>query len=139
MSDYKKSTAEWKRYNANRGWIGVDLDGTLAYHGEWLGSTHIGEPIPAMLERVLKWLAAGIEVRIMTARASEKNPSVTKAIHDWCLKHVGQKLRVTCEKDYQMLEQWDDRAVQVIPNTGMRADGEGEACCYDGLCPECAI
>ena len=34
------------------GWIGVDLDGTLAeYHG-WKGSEHIGPPIPLMVERV---------------------------------------------------------------------------------------
>lgn len=38
------------------GWIGVDLDGTLAeYHG-W-GNGEIGDPVPAMLERVKKWLA----------------------------------------------------------------------------------
>ena len=34
------------------GWIGVDLDGTLAeYHG-WNGGA-IGEPVPAMLARVV--------------------------------------------------------------------------------------
>ena len=41
------------------GWIGVDLDGTLAFHGEWLGHTHIGEPIPLMLKRVKLWLSEG--------------------------------------------------------------------------------
>jgi hypothetical protein len=28
------------------------------------------------------------------------------------------------KKDYAMHELWDDRAVQVIPNTGVRADGK---------------
>ena len=43
---------------------------------------------------------------------------VVTPIENWCLKHLGQKLAVTNVKDYNMLELWDDRAVQVIPNTG---------------------
>lgn len=27
------------------GWIGVDLDGTLAKHGNWYGEDNIGEPM----------------------------------------------------------------------------------------------
>ena len=39
----------------HKGWIGVDLDGTLAeYHG-WQGIEHIGEPIPKMMARVRRW------------------------------------------------------------------------------------
>ena len=30
------------------GWIGVDLDGTLAFYDMWRGMEHIGKPIPAM-------------------------------------------------------------------------------------------
>ena len=51
-------------HTGTRGWIGVDLDGTLAeYHG-WKGSEHIGSPLPAMLARVKTWLEQGIEVRV---------------------------------------------------------------------------
>lgn len=39
------------------GWIGVDLDGTLAEYGGWKGADHIGAPVPAMLARVRAWLA----------------------------------------------------------------------------------
>ena len=40
------------------GWIGVDLDGTLAeYQGYYAGA--IGAPIRPMLVRVQEWLAAG--------------------------------------------------------------------------------
>lgn len=99
------------------GWIGVDLDGTLAYYVEWLGPEHIGEPIPLMLERVKKWLVEGREVRIFTARASI--PEQIPTVEAWCLKHVGVKLQVTNCKDFQMFELWDDRCVQVQPNTGM--------------------
>lgn len=50
------------------GWIGVDLDGTLAQYTTWKGPADIGAPIPAMVERVKFWLEAGYEVRIFTAR-----------------------------------------------------------------------
>jgi hypothetical protein len=36
------------------GWIGVDLDGTLAQYGEFKGRDHIGEPIAPMLDKVKK-------------------------------------------------------------------------------------
>lgn len=107
----------------NSGWIGVDLDGTLAeYHG-WVGEHHIGDPIPVMLRRVLEWLGEGREVRIFTARICDGKESTLKTIQDWCLKHVGVALPVTNAKDFCMVECWDDRAIQVIPNTGLRADG----------------
>lgn len=37
------------------GWIGVDLDGTLALYKGWSGGT-IGEPVPLMAARVKDWL-----------------------------------------------------------------------------------
>ena len=53
------------------GWIGVDFDGTLAeYHG-YIGPKRYGDPIPAMMERVKEWLAAGVKVKIVTARAAD--------------------------------------------------------------------
>lgn len=52
------------------GWIGVDLDGTLALWGPGFNESvlEIGEPIAPMVERVKSWLAELIEVRIVTAR-----------------------------------------------------------------------
>lgn len=106
-------------------WIGVDLDGTLAHYDGWQGVEHIGEPIEPMLDRVKEWLAGGMKVKIMTARASE--PDFTKRqlaitfIRQWCKKHIGQDLEVVCCKDFGMIELWDDRAVQVEKNTGRRA------------------
>lgn len=48
--------------------IAVDLDGTLAeWHG-WPADGSIGAPIPAMVNRVKRWLAAGHDVVIYTAR-----------------------------------------------------------------------
>lgn len=112
------------------GWIGVDLDGTLAeYHG-WVAGGVIGKPIPAMVKRVQEWLAKGQQVKIFTARAAiqpyvstEEYNKVMKEIQDWCLVHLGVILEITCLKDMAMIELWDDRCVQVIPNQGIRADG----------------
>lgn len=105
------------------GWIGVDLDGTLAeYHG-WNGGA-IGAPIPAMLARVKEWLAKEQSVKIFTARACTNDAEQIALIKAWCVQHVGQELEVTATKDFAMIELWDDRAIQIIPNTGKRVDGE---------------
>lgn len=114
----------------NGEWIGVDLDGTLAVWTGWVGPTDIGEPIEPMVRRVRQWLAEGRQVRIFTARVfmglgyHEQVPAIVEAIQLWTLKHVGQRLPVTCSKDFNMLELWDDRAVQLVTNTGLRADGK---------------
>jgi len=126
-----------------KGWIGVDLDGTLAYYDHWCGPQHIGEPIPAMLARVKKWLSEGREVRIFTARVEGGTVALSMGIQDdeacrnaalverhirtWCKKNVGQELPVTCKKDFGMIELWDDRCVQVIPNTGRTIADELES------------
>lgn len=108
------------------GWIGVDLDGTLAYYDKWRGPEHIGAPLPLMARRVAEWLEQGVRVKIFTARVShDGSPDRVRdatdalaAIQRWCLRHFGQVLPVTCQKDFAMLELWDDRAVQVEHNTG---------------------
>jgi hypothetical protein len=106
-----------------RGWIGVDLDGTLARH-DGKQSKRIGEPISAMVERVKIWLREGREVRIVTARAARISfhmfpcRAEKTQIEQWCLEHIGQVLQIQAHKDYSMIELWDDRAVQVQMNTG---------------------
>lgn len=106
------------------GWIGCDLDGTLAHYDPNVGIAAVGQPIGVMLARVKEWLARGIDVRIVTARVGHDLPESerreqTRMIREWCLKHLGVILGVTCCKDFGMVEIWDDRAVQVIPNTGL--------------------
>jgi len=41
-----------------------------------------------------------------------------QAIRQWCMEQFGQELEVTCEKDPDIEEIWDDRAVRVEKNTG---------------------
>lgn len=119
----------------SKGWIGVDLDGTLAEYDNWRGVDHIGAPVPAMMERVRGWLAQGLEVRIFTARVCGLIPgdhqpkeglaasieSAVKArfaIKSWLADNGLPDLAVTSIKDYQMDELYDDRCVSIEKNTG---------------------
>lgn len=114
--------------SAAAAWVAVDLDGTLAEYGGWRGVGHIGAPVPAMVARVKAWLAEGREVRIFTARVWDGAPAeaaaARAAVERWCEEHLGRRLAVTATKDWNMVELWDDRAIQVVFNTGRRADGE---------------
>jgi hydroxymethylpyrimidine pyrophosphatase-like HAD family hydrolase len=97
--------------------IAVDLDGTLAHYkdGQY---PEIGEPVEAMLTRVTNWLDDGHEVIIFTARASIDGRNDIEQIEHWLKKHGIGGLEITCIKTTDIDEFWDDKAVQVIPNTG---------------------
>lgn len=130
----------------NKGWIGVDFDGTLAdYSRGWVAPDHCGAPVPDMLERVKFWLGEGYDVRIFTARIwplfdapvgipvqslhtlpgispTEKiveSRAAVDAIRAWCREHLGRELRITNVKDLAMVELYDDRCVQVLADTGV--------------------
>lgn len=104
------------------GWIGVDLDRTLAVYNGWKGLEHIGEVIEPMKARVLNWIERGRTVKIMTARVSRVSDDecavIEKAIKLWLIENGMPVLEITCVKDYGMFELWDDRAVSVEANTG---------------------
>lgn len=105
-----------------KGWIGVDFDGTLAYYDKWRGDLIFGEPIRPMVKKIKQALNLGYEVRIFTARVSglgevDKLEIISK-LHEWLEKCGLPPLIVTNVKDFQMIELWDDRAVQVDHNTG---------------------
>jgi len=113
--------------SGSSGWIGVDLDGTLAHYDNWRGIDHIGAPVVPMLNRVKKWLAAGKTVKVFTARVHGHGAALIGGgvadartpIEKWCMEHIGVALEVTNIKDFGMIELWDDRAVQVEVNTGI--------------------
>ena len=98
------------------GWIGVDLDGTLAKYSGWKGESIIGDPVVLMKARVLRWIKEGKDVRILTARAGTERGK--KAVEEWLLKNGFGKLKVTDRKDYTMEILYDDRCMQVEKNTG---------------------
>lgn len=122
-----------------RPWIGVDLDGTLAVYDHWVAWNVLGPVIPAMRERILKWLEEGKEVRIFTARVAYETDrcfvtgvdftrqDVVLLIQDWLKNNGLPRLAVTHEKDFKMIELWDDRAIQVVKNTGRTLAEEHEA------------
>lgn len=112
---------------ARKGWIGVDFDGTLATHPVPGTSMALGDPIPRMVARVKRWLDAGQEVRIVTARGSvypsegyleEHVECAIGDIKTWCRIHLGVELPVQGHKDFGMIELWDDLAVAVVQDTG---------------------
>lgn len=133
----------------DKGWIAVDLDGTLAdYTNGWQGADIIGDPVPEMFDRVRRWMDEGREIRIFTARVwpitevvdrlspehellfvygdNERTRAAivaAKAILGWTLKHFGVAFPITCVKDLRMVELYDDRCVQVVANTGRLVGG----------------
>lgn len=56
-----------KQKLVGKGWIGVDLDGTLAYYDGRKGAEHIGDPILRMMKIVKDWVDEGVPVKIFTA------------------------------------------------------------------------
>jgi hydroxymethylpyrimidine pyrophosphatase-like HAD family hydrolase len=111
--------------NNDKKFLGVDLDGTLAHWDDvWKGPTHIGDPIPKMVNRVKRWLKDGKKVKIFTARVSNRSgknlETIKKNIEKWLIANIGQKLPITSDKSRDMIEIWDDRAVGVKKNTGER-------------------
>ena len=104
-----------------QGWVGFDLDGTLAeYHG-WQGAEHIGAPIMPMVELAKNLMASGVHVKIFTARVASNNPERMRAVGaiiDWSKEVFGCILDMTAEKDYAMTDLYDDRCHRVECNTG---------------------
>jgi len=104
---------------AQKRWVGVDLDGTLARddaEGHFLPPYPLGEPIPEMIAMVQSLLQAGVTVKVFSARACE--PESVPIIQAWAEKHGLGRLEVTNQKDYDLIRFYDDRAIQMLPNQG---------------------
>lgn len=110
--------------SSHRTWVGVDLDGTLAQYDGFKGDTAIGAPIRPMVLRVKALLAAGIDVRLFTARAYDASEEALQAMRAWCAEHLGQEIPITCTKDHGMIAFFDDRAYRVQRNVGLLCPGQ---------------
>jgi hypothetical protein len=110
----------------------VDLDKTAALYQEGdidkYGHAHIGGPIAEMITRIKDALASGIEVFIFTARVSPNDDSFEQwleatqsyeVILNWCRQHLGVDLPITNLKLRCFTRIIDDKADQVVPNTGV--------------------
>lgn len=100
------------------GWIGIGFDGTLA---EWAIPPQVGQPIPAMIDRVKRFLGEGRLVKVVTARIAtadlDANMEAVKAIGDWCEKHIGVRLPLL-GIDPHMIGFYDHCAFRVAHNKG---------------------
>lgn len=120
-------------------WIGVDLDGTFAYYDEWMKWNVIGKPIPLMVKRVKEFLRMGLTVKVFTARVAYgrdvckisreefTREMMQQIIGEWTMQTVNKALESTAIKTNFCREIWDDRAIQVVPNTGRTLSEEYEA------------
>ena len=128
-----------------KGWYGFDLDGTLAKYDGWKGIDHIGEPVKPMVDLIKRMHDEGKVVKIVTARVAPRRledgtigeqftwltrePSsdpaakytATRYIQDWCeeVAQLGFVPEIVYQKDHLMLELYDDRVKQVVPNEGL--------------------
>lgn len=102
------------------GWVGFDLDGTLAVYDRWRGIEHVGAPIKPIVAILREMVAEGRPVKIFTARvADEKSaPEVRRHVWAWLEKQGLPPIEITNIKDFQMISLYDDRAIQVVPNEG---------------------
>ena len=63
-----------------------------------------------------------IQLHTTRSRARASTPEAIPYIEAWTKKHFGRVIPVTNKKTFDIVELWDDRAVQVLPNTGIRVD-----------------
>lgn len=113
-------------YDYTEGWVGIDLDGTLAAWGKSWDGWSIHEPIAKMVEKI-HWLVENeIPWKIFTARVGHGdnswNQGQRQLIQYWCQEHLGCVPEVTATKDHYMVVLWDDRAWNVVMDTGVFQD-----------------
>ncbi len=110
------------------GWIGFDLDGTLAHYDRDEFNAHgghwIGDPMDNIVALVRGYKSMGYEVRIVTARVSGLDGDADKRtqaglIRAWCDEHKIPCDGITATKDYRMLMLYDDRCAEVFTNSGL--------------------
>jgi hypothetical protein len=69
-----------------------------------------------MLDTMKSLLAAGITVKLFTARAIE--PEAIPALQDWTARHGLGRLEATHQKDFNLIRFYDDRAIPMVENGG---------------------
>lgn len=137
MSEKEQGNAPDTHGAQGKGWYGFDLDGTLAVYDHWRGLNHIGEPIKPMCDLIKKMNGEGKTVKIVTARvaprqledgttgeqfiigADGERKYATGFIKAWCQRNLGFMPEIVYTKDSLMLELYDDRVKQVVPNEGL--------------------
>ena len=107
------------------GWIGIELDGTLAYSDVYspVAMSEIGAPVTDMVAHVKDLLSQDVDVRIFTSRGSEmdklQRAMSDEQIYTWCLTHLGVTLPVTNVMDHMCLHITGARFFRNIRNSGL--------------------
>lgn len=114
---FKEINKEIRKRKKDQGFIGFDLDGTLAEYFEW-GDGKIGKPIERNVSLLRYLIKNRYNVKIFTARVCQDNSQIPE-IHRWLEENNLPKLEITATKDYKMSYMIDDRAIQVVRNTGL--------------------
>ena len=116
--------------------IAVDLDGTLAHYDGWKGIGHIGCVIPEVANAMERAQDEGAEVHLFTARVSDPEDAAEAhaVISKWAAANHFNFASITAVKHKFFTEFWDDRAIQVIKNSGMFVLNEhtDNVCLNDG-------
>lgn len=93
---------------------------------------YAGEDIGDVPEYAARWMNAMREAGHLNDQVEackfyfNKEWNAHDFVADWCLEHLGFLPEITNEKDYLMLELYDDRVKQVVPNKGVFVE---ELCC----------
>ena len=122
-------------------WTGFDLDGTLAEYDGWKGIEYIGSPIKPMCDLIKKLHSDGKLVKILTARVAPRKDGADatlarQCIRKWCIENLGFVPDITHEKDALMERLYDDRVVQVIPDTGITIEEAARKVLWDKKSPD---
>lgn len=78
----------------------------------------IGGDVPEYVARIIVGIDPDKQRSIESTYARAKW-TAKDFITDWCLEHLGFLPEITHEKDHLMLELYDDRVKQVVPNEGL--------------------
>lgn len=112
-------------------WIGIDLDGTLSTAPMENGNividpNFIGDPVPAMVTKMLNLVDSGYRVKIFTPRVADNFSSLPDMqrilIKNWQEKNGLPEIEVTATTDVNQIYLYSSRSLQVKSNSG-------EICC----------
>lgn len=112
--------------SSGKAWWGFDIDKTIAVDEGGTRGGVIGAPIKSLIRRMKYYIRTGRKVNIVTARVHPSEPDAAMQ-HAVVRQFLGENftpmeallIDIRCDKDRSMIELFDDRVAQVIPNKGI--------------------
>jgi hypothetical protein len=116
---------------STKAWFGFDIDKTAFVDEEGSRGGAIGEPVQGIIRRIKYFLRTGRTVCIVTARVNPREPdwqAQSVIVHNALVAALGEEMAnqisIRCDKDRHMIDLYDDRTKQVIPNRGILVQNE---------------